>query len=147
MSYEQAVKELAPCGIDCSRCVSYKQGEIVRLSMELTERLVNFENLAAKMKGAVPAFANYQQFVDVLEYLTKGNCPGCRYGDALNCACAAKDCHKTEKVDFCFQCPHYPCTKNSYNEALQIKWKHNNDLMKDKGIEHFYVEQKQKTRY
>ena len=147
MSYEQALKELAPCGIDCSRCVSYQEGEVVRLSKVLKEKLVNFENMANRLKDFVPVFNHYQQFSDILEHFTKGSCTGCRYGDSPNCACIAKDCHKTQKADFCFQCTQYPCNKNSYNEMLYQKWKQNNDLMKDKGVEHFYTVQKQKPRY
>ncbi len=147
MSYEQAVKELAPCGIDCSRCVSYQHGEVVKFTKALKESLTNFENMADRLQDRVPAFRGYQQFLDVLNHFTKGSCPGCRYGDSPNCTCGAKDCHKLEKVDFCFQCTKYPCSQNNYNDALYQKWRLNNDFMKDKSVENFYSEQKQKSRY
>lgn len=147
MSYERAVKELAPCGIDCSRCVAYKEGEVVKLSYQLIEKLINFERMAKKMESFVPAFKDYDSFLNVLEHFSKGQCAGCRYGEAMNPACAAKDCHKDEQVDFCFQCNQYPCTNNNFNEDIYNKWKGNNDLMKEEGIEAFYIKQKEKTRY
>ncbi|WP_432409567.1 DUF3795 domain-containing protein [Wukongibacter sp. M2B1] len=147
MSYEMAVKELAPCGIDCSRCVAYENGDIVNLSKELKEKLINFEKFAKKMEKLVPAFKDYEGFINILDHFSKGKCHGCRNGDALNTACATKDCHKIEKVDFCFQCGNYPCSNNSYNDDLYDKWKSNNDKMKNNGVEVFYDSQKKRTRY
>lgn len=47
-NYEEAVKDLAPCGNNCSRCASYENSKIVLLSKELSESLVGFENMAKK---------------------------------------------------------------------------------------------------
>lgn len=146
MSYEQAVKELSPCGLDCSRCVSYKEGKIVKLSQELIKQLTGFERMANLFKNAVPVFQNYTHFLEILKQLSTGSCPGCRYGDSA-CNCKAKDCHKDQKVDFCFQCSQYPCTQENVNEKLYGIWKSNNNFMKDKGVEDFYIGQKQKPRY
>ncbi|GEM_PF-5382661 len=33
--YQAILKELAPCGLDCSRCASYNQGEIKKLITRL----------------------------------------------------------------------------------------------------------------
>ncbi|MFZ5965973.1 MAG: DUF3795 domain-containing protein [Bacillota bacterium] len=149
MNYEKAMRELGPCGIDCSRCVSYAQGNVVRLSQQLKESLVNFEHMASRLKSFVPVFNDYEQFLAVLEHFSKGTCTGCRSGESTSCyaACAAKSCYKTQKVDFCFQCRQYPCNENSYPEALYKKWKDNNDKMKNDGVEAFYHEQKKKPRY
>ncbi len=147
MSYEKAVKELAPCGIDCSRCVAYEDGDIIKLSKDLKERLVNFEKMAKRMETFIPVFKDYEGFINVLAHFSEGECQGCRNGEVLNMACAAKDCHKIEKVDFCFQCRNYPCSNNRHNEDLYNKWKNNNDQMRDNGVETFYNGQKKKTRY
>jgi len=147
MSYEKAVKDLAPCGIDCSRCVAYEDGDVVKLSKELMEKLTNYEKMAKRMEDFVPVFKNYDGFLSVLEHFSNGKCPGCRNGEALNMACAARTCHKEQKVDFCFQCESYPCAKNKYNEMLHKKWTSNNDTMKTRGVEAFYDEQKKKPRY
>ena len=37
MEYKEAVRRLAPCGLDCSRCADYASGEIRKLSTRLGE--------------------------------------------------------------------------------------------------------------
>ncbi len=146
-NYEQAVKDLAPCGIDCSRCAYYENSKIVLLSKELDENLVNFEKMAEKTKEFVPAFNHYEQFLAVLKHLSKGSCPGCRFSDKPNCQCSINECHKKEKVNFCFECSKYPCNPITYNALVTEKWKGNNDTMKKIGVDNFYIAQKEKPRY
>lgn len=146
-NYEQAVRDLAPCGNDCSRCVSYENSKIVLLSKELNENLRNFENMAKKIKSFMPIFNHYEEFLAILKHFSKGSCPGCRYSDKPICQCSINKCHKKQKVDFCFQCSKYPCNPTTYNESLSKIWKENNDDMKNAGIENFYIAQKEKTRY
>lgn len=146
-NYEQAVKDLAPCGNDCSRCAYYQNGKIVQLSKELNETLVNFENMTEKIKDFMPIFNHYKQFSDILKYLSTGSCPGCRFSSKPSCQCSINLCHKKEKVNFCFECSKYPCKPTTYNEALTKVWKENNDTMKKIGVDKFYTTQKEKTRY
>jgi hypothetical protein len=146
-NYEQAVKDLAPCGNDCSRCASYENSKIVQLSKELNESLENFENMAEKIKDFMPIFNNYEEFLAILRHFSKGICPGCRFSDKPNCQCSINICHKKEKVNFCFECSKYPCNPTTYNESLSKVWKENNDNMKSMGVDNFYVAQKEKTRY
>lgn len=147
MSYEKAVQEFAPCGIECARCVAFKDGEVVRLSSALKEQLHNFENMANYYKKFTPVFNNYDSFVEILEFFAKGSCPGCLFGESPNCSCNVKECHKEKNVDFCYQCAEYPCDKTNYEENLYKKWRANNDMMKEKGVEAFYTEKKSKHRY
>lgn len=147
MDYEKAVKDLAPCGIDCSRCVAYRDGEIVNLSKALKEKLVNFETMAKKMESFAPIFKDYASFLSILDHFTKGNCVGCRNEDTFNMSCSAKSCHKDEGVEFCFQCDKYPCAENNYNDELHKKWRNNNDLMKEIGVVDFLIQSKDKSRY
>ncbi len=146
-NYEQAVKDLAPCGNDCSRCASYENSKIVQLSKELNESLENFENMVEKIKDFMPIFNNYEEFLAILRHFSKGSCPGCRFSDKPNCQCSINICHKKEKVNFCFECSKYPCNPTMYNEALSKVWKENNDNMKSMGVDNFYAAQKEKTRY
>lgn len=145
--YQQIIKELAPCGLDCSRCVSYANGEIAALSASLLEKLSGFEKMAAVMKNFEPLFNNYEDFTALLVHFSKASCQGCRNGAVCNNMCAAKECHKTEHVNFCFECPHYPCDKNHFNDQLKQKWLSNNDSMKKDGVEAFYIQQKSQSRY
>lgn len=144
-NYENAVKDLAPCGTDCSRCAYYENSKIVLLSKELNENLKNFENMAEKIKDFMPMFNNYEEFLAILRHFSKGNCPGCRFSDKPHCS--INSCHKEEKVNFCCECSKYPCKHTTYNEALTQVWKENNDTMKRTGIDSFYIVQKEKTRY
>ncbi|MCL6559782.1 MAG: DUF3795 domain-containing protein [Firmicutes bacterium] len=49
---ETILKGLAPCGLDCSRCARYKDGEVRGLATELIERLEGFEKVAPKIGDA-----------------------------------------------------------------------------------------------
>ena len=146
-NYEQAVKNLAPCGNDCSRCAYYDNSNIVLLSKELDENLINFEIMAEKTKNFMPIFNYYEQFSAILKHLSNGTCPGCRFNDKPACQCGINVCHKKEKVNFCFECPKYPCNPKTYNESLTKAWQENNDTMKKIGVDNFYISQKEKPRY
>lgn len=147
MDHEQITRELAPCGNDCSRCASFADGKIKKLSVELLSELGNFAVLAEKMSSFNPVFRGYGQFTELLEHFTKGNCTGCRNGESGYPSCSARKCHKEQGVDFCFQCSEYPCSRNTYDPALAAKWRANNDEMKASGIPEFYGKQKHAKRY
>ena len=146
-NYEKAVKDLAPCGVDCSRCASYSKGEIVRLSIELKEKLVNFENLAKNMKNFMPIFKYYKEFSYILDHFSNGKCPGCRNLNKPECQCSINTCIKKNEVNFCFECNNYPCNPITFNESIKKTWKENNDKMNSESIDEFYIEQKSKSRY
>lgn len=146
-NYEKAVKELAPCGNDCSRCANYEGSKIVLLSKALNENLENFENMVEKIKGFMPIFNHYEEFLAILRHFSNGNCNGCRLIDKSEYECSINKCHKKEKVNFCFECSKYPCKPTTYNESLTEIWKQNNDTMKKSGIDDFYIALKEKSRY
>lgn len=146
-NYEEAVKDLAPCGNDCSRCACFENSKIVLLSKELNENLVNFENMAEKIKNFMPIFKHYEEFLAILRHFSKGDCKGCRFSDKPTCQCSINMCHKKEKVNFCFECSKYPCNPTTYNESLTKVWQDNNDDMKKNGVDNFYISHKEKPRY
>lgn len=145
--YEKSIKDFAPCGVDCSRCASYSRGDIVRLSKELKEKLINFENMAENMKDFMPIFKYYKEFLYILNHFSKGECPGCRNSNKPECHCSINTCSKKNKINFCFECKNYPCTPTTFNESIKKTWKENNDKMNTEGIDEFYIEQKSKSRY
>lgn len=147
MDTNTLLDEIAVCGLDCSRCVSRKDGEIQKLSKSLSTALENFEMKALELAAFVPAFQDYDAFLAVLQVLTNGSCEGCRSGQCLNKGCVAKECHKEMGVDFCFQCAEYPCIRNHFNPALERKWKANNEAMKALGLSEFYAQSKKHPRY
>jgi hypothetical protein len=147
MDYNTIVKETAPCGIDCARCVNYAHGDIRRLSVELSSHLSGFEKLASAFSKSNPMMNHYDSFAEILSFFANATCQGCRSGSRCFPGCAASECVKEKKVDFCFECGEFPCEKNSYPPMLEALWKKNNEKMKSVGVETFYSEQKSKPRY
>jgi len=90
MDYQVILKELAPCGLDCSRCFAYSEGETKRLSTELLAALGKFERVTARLAGLVPALQHYPEFKEVLVFFTRGSCPGCRSGGGQFPPCSAR---------------------------------------------------------
>ena len=147
MDYKKIVSELAPCGLDCSRCVFSANGSIRKNAEELLEELRGFEKMAKFFATENPALAGYDSFIAVLEFLKSGECNGCRNGAGCYDGCEARNCVKTGKVDFCFECGSFPCDRNKFPPRLAHIWQKNNEAMKATGVEAFYAEQKKKPRY
>lgn len=107
MKYPEVLKYLAPCGLDCSRCADYENGQIKDLSAQLLELLTGYKGVAQMKAAAQTEFADYEKFEKILAYFSQGACSGCR-SDNARCfvTCAAGTCHRERGVDFCFQCPH-----------------------------------------
>ena len=148
MDYEEIVDLLAPCGLDCSRCIFYGEGAIKRSSVELAGALDGFEKYApAVARTMAPAMADYDKFAAILELFAGAECSGCRETAPPLPFCSARTCFKEKDVDFCFQCDEYPCARNSFPESLDRRWRLYNDRMKEVGVEAFYEEVSQKPRW
>ncbi len=147
MEYQDVVQRLAPCGLDCSRCADYEDGEIKELSFKLKKLLEGYDRLAGIKEKHQPAFKGYNQFQQILNVLTQASCGGCR-SDHVKCPvdCHAKTCHKEQKVDFCFQCDEYPCD-DQFDGKLRERWIEKNNRMKEVGVETYFIEQSEKPRY
>jgi len=148
MNYNEVLKRLAPCGLDCSRCADYEHGEIRDLSAKLLQTLGNNYDRVAKMKsGKKPVFQDYSIFKEILISFSQASCSGCR-GENVLCLieCTAKTCYKEKGIDFCFQCTNYPCDKQ-FSGKLRDRWKAINDRMKEIGAVEYYFEQLKLPRY
>ncbi|GBF32955.1 hypothetical protein DCCM_2052 [Desulfocucumis palustris] len=148
MEYNEVLKHLAPCGLDCGRCADYENGEIKQLSAKLLQAMGNNYGRVAKMKsGENIVFNNYRHFEEILTSFSLASCSGCR-GEKNLCPieCAAKTCHKEKGVDFCFQCSEYPCQKQ-FSGRLRERWININNRMKEIGAVEYYFEQVQLPRY
>lgn len=147
LTYEEIVERLAPCGIDCQRCVACAHGRVKSLATELRAALQGFERMAPGMSEHAPALAGYDRFAEVLDSFAQAPCPGCRSGGAPLPFCTAPACIKERGVDYCFQCSDYPCEHNAYPEELARRWRLQNDRMREVGVESYYRESLQKPRY
>jgi len=148
MDYAEIVEVIAPCGLNCGRCLAYAGGEIRRLSQELADRLgPNFAAYAQRFTGMDPVFENYPAFEKLLSFLAKGTCPTCRHGECLFLPCQVRTCVQEQEVDFCFQCSDFPCDHTGLPPVILDRWKRNNELMAQHGVEAYYDHIKDKHRY
>ena len=147
MEYKEAVRRLAPCGLDCSRCADYAGGEIQGLSIRLSELLNGYLRVAGVREGINPVYAGYPQFEEMLKSFAQAACSGCR-GDNVLCPieCVAGQCTREKGVDFCFQCEEFPCSKK-IDIQIRERWLKFNQRMKEIGAEEFCLEQSRFPRY
>jgi hypothetical protein len=147
MTYDEVVRKLAPCGLDCSRCADYQDGEIKELSAKLLDLLEGYERLATLKSTIIPAFKGYGEFKELLELFAHVSCGGCR-SENVKCPvdCPAKICHKEKGVDFCFQCDEFPCDRE-FEGNLREQWITNNQRMKEIGVVNFYMERSKLPRH
>ena len=142
------VKVLAPCGLNCAKCLAYVEGDIKKNAGELKE--IAGELLTITLRG----FPVLSRFLKII--LRSRNCwtilsrPVVRAA-ATETACTriavSASCYKTKGVDFCFQCDEFPCEKTNFDPNLKERWIKMNRLMKEKGVEAYYEESKDLPRY
>ena len=147
MLYQDILKKLAPCGLNCYKCFANSEGAIRDSSLKLQSLLGSFDIYAERFSSFLPIFKKYPSFKALLTYLTEENCLGCRKGSCLYPDCGVRDCYKTKNVDFCFQCDEFPCKKTNFDSHLEKRWKQINNRMKKIGIEAYYKETKDIPRY
>lgn len=147
MEKREVIGKLSVCGLDCSRCADYENGEIKTLSSKLSELLSGYERLAKMKAENNPVFNGYPEFDGILSHLAKGSCGGCR-SENVKCPleCRAKTCGKEGKIDFCFECEEFPCAEQ-FEGKLRERWIERNMRMKEVGVENYYIEQGKLPRY
>ena len=93
----------APCGIYCGECEAYKAKD----DPALMERMKNLKTLKTEL---LP-------------------CPGCRTVGgkclAVDGTCETYSCVVEHAVDFCFECPEFPCAKLNPAADLAERLPHN----------------------
>jgi len=150
MENEQIKNRLAPCGLHCAKCFAFSDGDIKKHSHELKESLGNFDIYAQRFVELLdePVFKKYVYFKEVLTYLASVACKGCRKESCkIFKECKVRVCHVEKKVDFCFQCPEFPCTNTGFDQHLHNRSVDINRRMRAIGVEKYYDEIKDKPRY
>ena len=147
MNKDELLNFLAPCGLNCKKCIAFDDGEIKKHSKQLQRLLGNFDNFAKRFTGFNPVFSNYPEFKIMLETFAKGGCEGCRKGGCINKACNVTECVKSKKVDYCFECDEFPCDKSGFDENLKKRWIDANKRMMEITPTAFYYEIKDLPRY
>ena len=150
MTYDKILEALAPCGLSCEKCFAHVDGDIRKHSLQLREKLGNFDIYARRFETLLdnPIFKKYPDFKVMLDFFASENCPGCR---KENCKlfknCGVRNCHQQKDIDFCFQCDDFPCDKTNFDEHLQKRWIRLNEKIREIGIERYYAETKERPRY
>lgn len=144
--YADIVERLAPCGLDCERCVMYADGRVQRLAVALAKALEGFEHMAPRVADRFPVLAEYDHFFETLELFGGASCAGCRKGGSTLPFCAARICFREQGVDFCAQCAEYPCERNAYPQNMVERWRSHNDRIRTVGVEQFYRESLERPR-
>jgi len=148
MEYKEILNILAPCGLSCRKCLFYIDGEIRAHCMELRKLLGDFDRYAERFSDFIhPIFGNYPAFRDLLTYFVQSDCSGCRKGTCKYSRCGVITCYQQKGVDFCFLCDEFPCEKTNFDPDLKRRWIHMNKRMKLIGVEAYYQETKDLSRY
>lgn len=147
IEYRKILTVLAPCGLNCLKCMGNVEGDIKKHSRILRELLGNFDAYAERFSFFMPVFKHYPSFKTMLEHFGSGTCRGCRQGDCKYPNCGVASCYKEKGVDFCFQCDDFPCDRTGFDPDLRARWISINRRMKDIGVEKYYHETKDVPRY
>ncbi len=144
------LSRIAPCGLHCGKCFAFADGDIKKQSEALKNSLGNFEPYAERFVELLdePLFENYKSFSKLLTHLTKANCNGCR---AEHCKlfkdCKVRSCSAEKGVDFCYECSEFPCKNTGFDTHLHQRSVNINLRIKEIGIEKYYQEIKDQSRY
>jgi len=134
MQHSELLRRIAPCGLDCGRCLDNPESPIARHAGGLKEELGGFAKRAAMFAGFDPVFVAYADFERVLDRLAAGSCRGCREGDCLFAACRVKDCVGEHGLDFCCDCPEFDTCDPGLPPTLARRWRENNRRMLTLGL-------------
>jgi len=150
MDYSQIKSRLAPCGLHCGKCFAFTDGDINQHSRLLKQSLGDFDVYAERFVTLLeePVFKKYGEFKEMLSYFASVGCKGCRLEKCkLFKSCKVRDCHEQKNVDFCFQCNEFPCNNTGFDPHLHKRSVAINQRMKEVGVEKYYEEIKDKSRY
>ena len=150
MNQNYILSRIAPCGLHCGKCFAFVDGDIKKQSEALKQSLGSFEAYAARFVELLdePLFKDYDHFKNLLTHFSEANCGGCRVEHCkLFKDCNVRACSAEKEVDFCYQCKEFPCKNTGFDEHLFQRSININLRIKEIGIEDYYQEIKDKSRY
>ncbi len=147
MTEEAILRRVAPCGLDCGRCLDNPESPIARHARALRSELGGLGRRAAFFATLDPAFEDYAAFERLLERLGGGGCRGCRFGECLFAECRVKDCVKQRHVDFCFECEAFATCDPGLPPNLVQRWREANERMREEGLSAYARALDEKPRY
>ena len=124
------------CGEYCPTC-EWHTGKIKESAKNLLEILDGHPEL--KFIAEKYGTCNYEQLYKSLKWLsTEIYCRGgnCRAGDGWT-NCPIRKCCTAKGLDFCFQCPEFPCKTLSEHELFGEKYVRRLKEIRDEGLENW----------
>jgi hypothetical protein len=147
-SRSELLRLIAPCGLYCGGCLAFAGGAIRNHARALRDLLgPNFDVYAKRMEAMNPVLCHYQDFSDLLGFLSQGSCKGCREGGCLMENCGVRTCAMGREMDFCGLCPDFPCEDPGLPEGLVERWRRNGEIMREKGPASFLELVRVRPRY
>ena len=139
---------MAPCGLDCGKCLANPDSRIAVLARELRGELGGFGSYAGRFALMNPVFSRYADFAALLDHLADGGtCPGCRTGRCLFAGCEVGRCTRERGVDYCSECDEFPCAKANLPAHLDALWRATTAAIREMGPEAFYETIRNRPRY
>jgi hypothetical protein len=124
----------------CHLC-DYFRGAEVQMAKNLLYYVERSGSLRLIAEGQ--KVCDYDEFVKGLKWLASQNkpCKGCRFGGGWSWwpDCPVRDCVTQKELDFCYQCPDFPCDKLKQEPLLGHKKDiiEANNQLKSIGIENY----------
>jgi hypothetical protein len=112
--------EISCCGLNCSKCVSYK-GKYAKKAKEILGAIERSNMDGWHDKGKKEPEFSWQDFKKGLQWFSKTTkCAGCKECGAVP-NCMIRVCCSEKKVENCSKCNKFPCDKVSkFKEAMGI---------------------------
>jgi hypothetical protein len=116
------------CGLYCENCA-------VKVKVEPAAKVLYVEMKKAGFEEIIQMIPDSAGFWSFLKSMAEqGVCISCKEGSG-NPGCAVRICAKEKNVDMCALCEHYPCELfTRYFEGYPIL-KHDNAVLREKGID------------
>lgn len=140
---------LSPCGLHCGKCFAFAEGDIHEAAVKLRENLGHFEPYAERFTIQLdPAFEKYKDFKAMLDYFADASCKGCRKEKCkFYKNCKVRACAFEKAVDFCHECPEFPCSHTGLDNNLYKRSVAINEKIREIGVDAYYAQVKDLPRY
>lgn len=150
MNTKEILEKIAPCSLMCYTCEAYEKGIICDLARTLLSHMDGMKDFHEKHNPNL--VEKYNIFEEGLNRCSSGACSGCRNREHNVCSikgCFILDCTEQHDVNFCGECPEFPCEKPNtiFEEEIYKQWLDGNQQIKKKGIEAFFESNYRKSHY
>ncbi|MEA4823907.1 MAG: DUF3795 domain-containing protein [Clostridiaceae bacterium] len=157
MTAEELKNAVGPCSLMCYTCFGYRKGGVPHYASKLLELYKGWYSGHVKGYGDTPTEQQTEKlkrikiFNEMLrELISQPNCSGCHTcgGEGGGCipGCIIPGCAKNHHVDFCAQCPEFPCEKG-IPEHIRKAWLDGSRYIQEHGLEEYFEEHKHIAHY